>query len=92
MVAPYIILAVDMQEEPAENYAYSEVFFDEYEDVRQHLFETAEKLTTQGNKVEFYSHPIDEEENLYIDTMYIAGTKESKNLIVLTTGGDQDVY
>ena len=86
VVAPYIILAVDMQEEPAENYAYSEVFFDEYEDVRQHLFEAAEKLTTQGNKLEFYSHPIDEEENLYIDTMYIAGTKESKNLIVLTTG------
>ena len=42
LVAPYLILMADRQEEKAASYAYSEVFFDEYEEVRNHILETAE--------------------------------------------------
>ena len=86
LVVPYIILAVDRQEPVAEEYAYSDVFFNEYDEVRAHLAETVEELETAGHEVEFYSHPIDEADGLYIDTLYLASKKEQKNLIVLTTG------
>lgn len=86
LLAPQIILAVDKQEKVEENYAYSEVFFNEYDEVRAHLFDTVEELEADGYTVEVYSHPIDEEDGLYIDTLYIASKEEQKNLIVLTTG------
>ena len=86
VVAPHIILAVDKQEESADSYAYSEVFFNEYDEVRVHLAEKIEELKADGHIVDVYSHPVNAEDGLYIDNYYIAATKEQKNLIVLTTG------
>lgn len=86
IVFPHIILILDRQEKVAEDYAYSEVFFDEYEDVRAHLNDTVSELKTHGYDVKFYSHPIDVEDDLYIDTIYIPSKDEQTNLIVLTTG------
>ncbi len=86
LLAPYLILLVDKQETVADTYAYSDSFFDTYEDVRAHLKETVETLRMQGKAPEWYSHPIDESEGLYIDTMYVPSEEEQKNLIVLTTG------
>lgn len=86
LLVPHIILAVDKQEESAETYAYSDVFFDEYDEVRAHLMETVDALTADGHEVQLYSHAIDEADGLYIDTIYIASKEEQKNLIVLTTG------
>jgi len=85
-IMPHIILMMDKQEEVAEEYAYSEVFFDEYEDVRVHLTETVATLTEKGYDVEFYSQPIDESDDLYIDNIYIPSTEKQTNLIVITTG------
>ena len=85
-VAPYLILMADRQEEKADSYAYSDVFFDEYEEVRAHLLETVDSLKNQGIETDLYSFPIDEEEDLYIDTIYLPSQAEQKNLVVLTTG------
>lgn len=86
LVSPYLILAVDRQEKVADSYAYSDVFFDEYEEVRGHLKESVDKLLKEGYKVEFESYAVDEEDDLYIDSIYLPSSKEQTNLIVLTTG------
>lgn len=85
-VAPYIILIEDSQEKVADSYAYSEVFFDEYDEVREHLLATVDNLKNQGIETDLYSHAIDVEEDLYIDTIYLPSSTEQKNLVVLTTG------
>lgn len=85
-VVPYIILIVDSQEKVADSYAYSEVFFDEYDEVREHLLATVDNLKNQGIETDLYSHAIDVEEDLYIDTIYLPSSTEQKNLVVLTTG------
>ena len=86
VIMPHIILMLDKQEDVADEYAYSEVFFDEYEDVRAHLADTVDSLKSQGYNVEFYSQAIDVEDDLYIDNLYIPSNEEQTNLIVLTTG------
>ena len=85
-IMPHIILMLDKQEEVADEYAYSEVFYDEYDDVRAHLLETVNALKEMGYDVEFYSQAIDAEDDLYIDNIYIPSKEEQTNLIVLTTG------
>lgn len=89
-ISPHLILMADKQEPVAEEYSYSEVFFDEYEEVRAHLFDTVDSLEADGYAVELYSYPLageaSENEDLYIDTIYIPSTDEQTNLIVLTTG------
>ena len=86
IIMPHIILILDRQEEVAEEYAYSDVFFDEYEDVRAHLNETVSILKDKGYNVELYSQPINADDDLYIDNIYIPSNEEQTNLIVLTTG------
>ena len=85
-IAPHLILLVDRQEEVADTYAYSDVFFDEYEDARNHLLQKVDSLASQGYPLELYSYPIDETEDLYIDNIYIPSENKKSNLIVLTTG------
>ena len=85
-LSPYLILLVDRQEKVADSYDYSEVFFNEYEEVREHIKKSVDVLKEDGKEVEFYSYAIDEEDDLYIDTIYVPSKDEQKNLIVLTTG------
>ena len=85
-IGPYIILALDKQEEVAAEYNYSEVFFDEYDDVRVHLFDTVDELKQDGHNVQLSSYAIDEKDGLYIDSVYIPATEKQTNLIVITTG------
>jgi len=85
-IGPYIILALDKQEEVAAEYNYSEVFFDEYDDVRAHLFDTVDELKQDGHNVQLSSYAIDEKDGLYIDSVYIPATEKQTNLIVITTG------
>lgn len=85
-IGPHIILALDKQEEVATEYNYSEVFFDEYDDVRAHLLDTVDELKQDGHNVQLSSHAIDESDGLYIDTIYIPATEKQTNLIVITTG------
>lgn len=85
-IGPYIILTLDKQEEVAAEYNYSEVFFDEYDDVRAHLFDTVDELKQDGHNVQLSSYAIDEKDGLYIDSVYIPATEKQTNLIVITTG------
>lgn len=83
---PYIILTLDKQEAVAEEYAYSDVFYNEYDEVRTHLLDTVETLAAKGVVLESDSYPVNEDDGLYIDTIYLPSEKEQTNLIVLTTG------
>lgn len=85
-IGPYIILALDKQEKVAAEYNYSEVFFDEYDDVRAHLFDTVDELKQDGHNVQLSSYAIDVKDGLYIDSLYIPATEKQTNLIVITTG------
>lgn len=90
LIAPHFILMADKQEEVAAEYAYGEVFFDEYEDVREHLLDTVDSLQADGYAAELHSYPVSvadtADDDLYIDTIYIPSNDEQTNLIVLTTG------
>ena len=81
LAGPGLILNAVRQPEPDEHYAYSESFFNSYEDIRTHLQELTADLG-----VEISSHAIDADDGLYIDTFYLPSTGEKTNLVVLTTG------
>lgn len=85
-VAPHIILLFDKQEAVAEEYSYGDVFFNEYDEVRAHLQERVTELEQLGYNPTLHSHAINEQDGLYIDTIYVPSKGEQKNLIVLTTG------
>lgn len=81
LIGPGIILNIVRQPEPAESYAYSQSFYNSYDDIRAHLQDMSAKLGAEA-----YSHAIYESDGLYIDTIYIPASQEQTNLIVLTTG------
>lgn len=86
MFGPHLVLMLDKQEEVAAEYAYSDVFYDEYDDVRAHLMDTVNELKGEGYDVQLSSHAIDANDGLYIDSLYIPATEKQTNLIVITTG------
>lgn len=81
LIGPGIVLSVVRQEEPAESYAYSDSFYNSYEEVRAHLQELTAELGVQIS-----SYAVDEGDGLYIDSFYLPSGGEKTNLIVLTTG------
>lgn len=81
LVGPSIILKTVRQPESAESYAYCDSFHESYGEVRTHL----QELTAQLG-VQIYSHAIDPEDDLYIDSFYLPSAGEKRNLIILTTG------
>lgn len=80
-IGPGIILNAVRQPEVAESYAYSDSFYESYDEVRVHLQELTADLGTVLS-----SHAIDEADGLYIDAFYLPATEVQTNLIVLTTG------
>ena len=80
-IGPHIILAAVRQPESAESYAYSDSFYNSYDDIRAHL----QQLTADLG-VDIYSHAIDAADDLYIDSFYLPSAADRTNLIVLTTG------
>lgn len=81
LAGPGIILNAVRQPEPAQSYAYSESFYTGYDEIRTHLQELTAELG-----VEIFSHAIDAEDGLYIDSFYLPGKSAQTNLVVLTTG------
>ena len=81
LVGPGMILSIVRQPESAESYAYSDSFYNTYEEVRTHVQALASDLGA-----EISSYAINESEGLYIDSFYLPSTAEKTNLIVLTTG------
>ena len=86
VVGPYIVLNGARQPEVADEYAYSEYFYNSYEEIRSHLKERVEKLRANGVAVEVSEYAVDESDDLYIDNIYLPSASEKKNLVVLTTG------
>ena len=80
-VGPSMVLAAVRQPESAESYAYSDCFYDNYEDIRAHILDLSAQLGAQAE-----SYAIDEGDGLYIDSFYLPSESEQTNLIVLTTG------
>ena len=81
-----MVLASSRQPEVEDNYAYSEYFYNTYEQVRENIKNRVKKLTDEGVTVEVSEYAVDENDDLYIDNIYIPSNKENKNLIILTTG------
>ena len=81
IIGPRIILNAVRQPQPESGFAYSESFATDYEQVRSRL----ENLCT-GLGAEVFSHPVDEDDGLYIDSFYLPASEEQTNLILLTTG------
>ncbi|MFV0342065.1 MAG: DUF2817 domain-containing protein [Anaerocolumna sp.] len=86
IVTPYGMRHVLTQKETTKDYTYKESFYNEYEEVRENLKMQVTKLEAAGYKVEHSEYAIDEADGLYIDNIYIAPEKETKNLVILTTG------
>ena len=86
VAGPHLVLLAARQPEVADSYAYSEYFYDTYEQVRENLQSRVEKLKAAGLAVQVSEYAVDAADDLYIDNLYIPATKESKNLIILTTG------
>ena len=80
-IGPHIILSAVRQPEVAERYAYSESFYESYDEIRAHLQDLTGELG-----VDIFSYAIDEADGLYIDSFYLPSKAEKTNLIVLTTG------
>ena len=85
-VGPQLVLKGARQPEVAESYAYSENFYNSYDEIRSHLKERVEKLQGNGVKVKVSEYAVDESDNLYIDNIYLPSEDDKENLIVLTTG------
>ena len=81
LIGPGIILNTVRQPAVADSYAYSESFYESYDEIRTHLQELTSDLG-----VEISSHAIDEADGLFIDAFYLPSTATQTNLIVLTTG------
>ena len=81
LIGPRIILAAVRQPEPETGFAYSESFYESYEEIRSHLQELTADLG-----VEISSYPVDAADDLYIDSFYLPSQGEKTNLVVLTTG------
>ena len=81
LIGPGIILNAVRQPESAPSYAYSESFYESYDEIRTHLQDLTEELG-----VEISSYAVNEADGLYIDSFYLPSVAEKKNLIVLTTG------
>ena len=86
IIGPHVILAAVRQPEVAKEYNYSEYFLNTYDEVRENLWARVQKLRDSGATVETESYAVDEDDDLYIDNIYLPSKKERTNLIVLTTG------
>ncbi|MBR5441582.1 MAG: DUF2817 domain-containing protein [Clostridia bacterium] len=85
-VGPQLVLMGARQPKVAAEYSYSEYFFTNYDEVRNNLQLRVHKLKNAGVNVQQTEYVVDEEDNLFIDNIYIPALKEQKNLVVLTTG------
>ena len=85
-VGPYFILLGSRQPEVAESYAYSEYFYNTYDEIRSHLKDRVNELKGEGVEVEVSEYAIDAADGLYIDNIYLPSKSEKENLILLTTG------
>lgn len=86
LVGPHIVLMIARQPEVEENYSYSEFFYNSYDEIRKHLDDRVSELRKEGISVEVSEYAVDENDDLYIDNIYLPSKNENKNLIVLTTG------
>ena len=85
-VGPQLVLMAARQPEVADEYAYSEYFYNSYDDIRSHLKDRVNLLKKDGITVEVSEYAVDENDNLYIDNIYLPSNGTKDNLIVLTTG------
>lgn len=83
---PQLLLMVVRQPAPEENYEYSEVFFNSYDEIRAHLKDRVADFEEKNIAVEVSEYAVDESDGLYIDNIYLPATEEKEDLIILTTG------
>lgn len=67
-------------------YNYYEYFITDYIEIRNNIQNNLNQLLERGYDSELYSYAIDEDDDLFIDTLYIKPTQEQENLICISTG------
>ena len=85
VAGPYLVLNGARQPEVEAEYAYSEYFYTNYDEIRAHLKDRVAEFRESGIEVEASEYAVDESDNLYIDNIYLPASGEKENLIVLTT-------
>lgn len=85
-VGPHLVLMGARQPEVEENYAYSDFFYNSYDEIRGHLKDRVSELQKDGVTVEVSEYAVDASDDLYIDNIYLPSNNDKENLIVLTTG------
>ena len=85
-VGPHLVLMGARQPEVEENYAYSDFFYNSYDEIRGHLKDRVSEFQKDGVTVEVSEYAVDASDDLYIDNIYLPSNKDKENLIVLTTG------
>lgn len=83
---PYLVLLGARQPEVEAEYAYSQYFYNGYEEIRAHLKDRVSALRKDGVNVEVKDFAVDKSDDLYIDNIYLPSQNQRDNLIVLTTG------
>ena len=86
IAGPHFVLKGARQPEVAENYSYSESFYNSYDEIRSHLKDRVALLREDGVKVETSEYAVNADDELYIDNIYLPAEKKNENLVVLTTG------
>ncbi len=86
VAGPYFVLMGARQPEVEAEYAYSEYFYNDYDQIRTHLKERVSQLKENGVEVEVSEYAVNEGDDLYIDNIYLPSKDKKDNLIVLTTG------
>ena len=86
VAGPHFVLMAARQPEVEPEYAYSEYFYNGYDEIRNHLKERVTELAEAGVTVEVSEFAVDESDDLYIDNIYLPSKEKKDNLIVLTTG------
>lgn len=86
VAGPYFVLMGARQPEVEAEYAYSEYFYNDYDQIRTHLKERVSQLKESGVEVEVSEYAVNEGDDLYIDNIYLPSKDKKDNLVVLTTG------
>ncbi|MBQ6625611.1 MAG: hypothetical protein IIX39_07360, partial [Clostridia bacterium] len=71
LVGPHLVLLGARQPDVEDSYAYSEYFYNSYDEIRAHLKDRVMKLKNDGVAVEVSEYAVDEKDNLYIDNLYL---------------------
>ena len=68
------------------DYPYKEAFVSDYDLIRERFLNHIPEFSSEWKSVKTFSQPVDSNDNLYIDSIFLEAEETKDNLIVITTG------